>query len=742
MTGGRTRHPAAGATPGAEVVKQPDVARLFELTIALIDAGVDIERRVLVPEHYTLADLHLIIQAAMGWTDAHLHEFTAGDGTSYGDPNLDDLDYADESDTLLRDVLHSPGDALRYVYDFGDYWVHRVELAAIHAAEAAAGPACIDGRGACPPEDCGGVSGYRELREVLADPAAPGYEEFAEWAAGMVGLPFDVHAFDVDAANDAVRGLAGGAGHSGPGGHSSGTPERGLGADPGADRSPAIAGSDVLAFGGGSPQRHEPRIVSAADGPAGEARRLLGEALDRIADERGSECADILASYVQNNGTLEPPSVDDLMLWGFYPEDALAVAVADVQHAAALLRGRALTPGAEVPRLAARAAEALAERLREAASRLDAHPVASIQRGLAAICGEAGLGEPALAGLALELEDYYALGGPFESSFAERRDLLLGPPADVIEPPGFSGLDLLVLGDGDRLAFARMAEAVAEHAERRFQPATDPVGVGARSAAALSAELRAFAAAFAAIADDPRSQAWFAVASALQRIHNRAREASAGGSDPSPGALAYANLSLTLAAYYMEGCVPIGEEAVPPPHVRLVVVAALLDPEAIARVRSELAELPADLFTRNVFADLDVRLGDAEAIQRSAGAWGLPPRSGAASGGAHSELCERVAGLLWEITFDPELAEAVEEVTALSAWLATGYEHMALAPPGQSVVAPSPADFERLGWSGAALSRIAGELEHSLPPARSRRAAAEGLPELIARLREAAQRLR
>ena len=120
------------------------------------------------------------------------------------------------------------------------------------------------------------------------------------------------------------------------------------------------------------------------------------------------------------------------------------------------------------------------------------------------------------------------------------------------------------------------------------------MGLGARSAAALSAELREFAAAFAAIADDPRSQAWFAVASALKRIHDRAREAGAGGSDPSPGALACASLSLALAAYYIEGCVPIGEEAVPPPHVRLVVVAAFLDPEAIARVRSE---LPADLFT-------------------------------------------------------------------------------------------------------------------------------------------------
>ena len=99
--------------------------RLYEMTISLMDAGVDIERRVLAPEHCTLADLHLIIQAAMGWTDAHLHEFTSRDGTMYGHPRIDELDFADEAGALIGEVLCEPGEALRYVYDFGDYWVHR-----------------------------------------------------------------------------------------------------------------------------------------------------------------------------------------------------------------------------------------------------------------------------------------------------------------------------------------------------------------------------------------------------------------------------------------------------------------------------------------------------------------------------------------------------------------------------------------------------------------------------------------
>ena len=486
---------------------------------------------------------------------------------------------------------------------------------------------------------------------------------------------------------------------------------------------------------------------STGSAPTREARQLLGEALELIAEGHDWEFPDILAEYFRSNGTLAPPSVGDLMQWGFYPEDVLAVVATDIEHAAALLRGRALAPGVEAPRLAARAAEALAERLREAASRLDAHPAARAHRRLAAICAEIGLDEPAVAGLAFELEDFYAIGGPLEPSLAGRREVLSGPPAGLVEPPGFTGLDLLMLSDGNLPPFERVAEAVAEEADLAFRPDTDPTGVGARSAGALTAVLREFAATYAGIGADPRSQAWFAVASALKRMHDRALEANVGGSGPSPGALAYANLSLALAAYYIEGCVPIGEDAGPPLPARLTVVAACLDPEAISRVRWELgAELPADLFVRNVFADLDARLGDAEAMLRGAGAWGVPHWGEAASGGAHSELCERVAGFLWEITFDPEVAEAVEDVTALAAWLASGYENMAFAPPGQSVVPPSLADFERMGWSGDALSRVADDLERSTAPKRARRARkrapAGAVPDLIARLRAAAARLR
>ena len=147
---------------------------------------------------------------------------------------------------------------------------------------------------------------------------------------------------------------------------------------------------------------------------------------------------------------------------------------------------------------------------------------------------------------------------------------------------------------------------------------------------------------------------------------------------------------------------------------------------------------------RNVHGDLDARLAEAEIILSGAGAWGVPYRGEEAPDSAGAELSERVAGLLWAITLDHELSEVIDDVTSLAMWLAVGYENMALAPPGRPVVPPSLAAFDRLGWSGEALSRVADELGRLEPPecgTRGRkRHAARGVPDLIARLREASAR--
>ena len=55
-----------------------------------------------------------------------------------------------------------------YSYDFGDGWVHEIQLEKILPREKDTSyPLCIDGKRACPPEDCGGVWGYPYADQLL-----------------------------------------------------------------------------------------------------------------------------------------------------------------------------------------------------------------------------------------------------------------------------------------------------------------------------------------------------------------------------------------------------------------------------------------------------------------------------------------------------------------------------------------------------------------------------------------------
>lgn len=52
-----------------------------------------------------------------------------------------------------------------------------------------------------PPEDCGGVWSYAELRITLADRSHEQHAEILEWLGLRSGADFDPTAFDLDAVN-------------------------------------------------------------------------------------------------------------------------------------------------------------------------------------------------------------------------------------------------------------------------------------------------------------------------------------------------------------------------------------------------------------------------------------------------------------------------------------------------------------------------------------------------------------
>jgi hypothetical protein len=131
-------------------------------------------RRVQVRADTTFAMLHRVIQAAFGWTDTHLHSFEyQGEQIGVPDPEWDS-DCADEAETTLVEVLVGVKDRVRYTYDFGDDWEHDIVLEKVAEPDAIDGrPALLAGKGACPPEDCGGRWGYAELKDAGGfDPAS------------------------------------------------------------------------------------------------------------------------------------------------------------------------------------------------------------------------------------------------------------------------------------------------------------------------------------------------------------------------------------------------------------------------------------------------------------------------------------------------------------------------------------------------------------------------------------------
>ena len=171
----------------------------LQIKVTLDGIRPPIWRRLVVHGDATLAQLHTVLQVAMGWEDCHLHCFRIDDAR-YGpaDEGFFDVGEIDESTVRLAEVLATNRRGT-YRYDFGDSWVHRLLVEKTDVPMALNTVAtCTAGKRSCPPEDCGGVWGYANLLEALADPAHEDRDELLEWLGDE---DFDPEAFDPTAVN-------------------------------------------------------------------------------------------------------------------------------------------------------------------------------------------------------------------------------------------------------------------------------------------------------------------------------------------------------------------------------------------------------------------------------------------------------------------------------------------------------------------------------------------------------------
>lgn len=180
----------------------------FQVKIKLLGVSKPpVWRRLLVPRGIRLDHFHDVVQAAMGWSNYHMHVFSTG-SCEYGAADSE-LGFLDERRAALGDLLSAAGDRLRYTYDFGDDWEHEILLEEVlPAGSDHPHPICVAGRGACPPEDCGSVWGYAHLREVLADPSAEEHAGMLEWLELESASEFDPAAFEIAAVNDSLAHLS------------------------------------------------------------------------------------------------------------------------------------------------------------------------------------------------------------------------------------------------------------------------------------------------------------------------------------------------------------------------------------------------------------------------------------------------------------------------------------------------------------------------------------------------------
>jgi hypothetical protein len=166
--------------------------RVFQFKVELLEISPTIWRRILVPVNYNFWDLHVAIQDAMGWSDYHLHYFEIrGKGKRkerhIGVPDFDRTEDLQEVypgwEIPVFLYFNDLGVEAKYIYDYGDWWEHRVKLEGyIYREKGIKYPKCIDGARACPPEDCGSVSGYYNVIDVLSNPENDDYESMKIWA--------------------------------------------------------------------------------------------------------------------------------------------------------------------------------------------------------------------------------------------------------------------------------------------------------------------------------------------------------------------------------------------------------------------------------------------------------------------------------------------------------------------------------------------------------------------------------
>lgn len=200
--------------------------KAYKLKIELIGSEPLIWRRLIIPAGATFHRFSETIQRSMGWEgyflmENHLYEFDlsvmnliiTNDGDAIEENKLLKVQYKKSGKKILdpfgvienqlKQSVKGPTSVkidtylekigqIKYTYDFGDNWQHLITLEAILDDYPFGYPALLSGEADCPPEDVGGLDGYREFLRIYYDHKHPQHKKTLAWAKEQLYESFDL----------------------------------------------------------------------------------------------------------------------------------------------------------------------------------------------------------------------------------------------------------------------------------------------------------------------------------------------------------------------------------------------------------------------------------------------------------------------------------------------------------------------------------------------------------------------
>lgn len=179
-----------------------EIAKKLRLKIVLEESEPLIWRTLEIPSNIRLVTFARIVGKVMGWEGYHLHQFKKGKSCYMSREDINDgllsgSEVIVSNSLSLGELLNRKGASIKYEYDFGDGWMHKISVESREDYKETETHLVLllDGANACPPEDCGGIYGYYSMLEVLKKrPRSKEAREYKEW----LGRKFDPAFFDIE----------------------------------------------------------------------------------------------------------------------------------------------------------------------------------------------------------------------------------------------------------------------------------------------------------------------------------------------------------------------------------------------------------------------------------------------------------------------------------------------------------------------------------------------------------------